>query len=163
MESKAAYNQLILEIQQSLMSVALKFKADEVEEEILQQLLSVRDSLSTINSQSRPQAKRRGRKKNTTPYDLIITEDKKGETIQGFWGLQQVGNVSRRYADGRIMAASEDEAVKFLMERLFDEEIENPRQYVDEAFKRDEPTKLFRKMLKAAEEKAKAKEKNQGK
>ena len=61
------------------------------------------------------------------------------------------------------MAASEDEAVKFLMERLFDEEIENPRQYVDEAFKRDEPTKLFRKMLKAAEEKAKAKEKNQGK
>ena len=51
MESKAAYK-LILEIQQLLMSVALKFKADEVEKEILQQLLLVRDSLSTINSQS---------------------------------------------------------------------------------------------------------------
>ena len=70
MESKAAYK-LILEIQQLLMSVALKFKADEVEEEILQQLLLVRDSLSTINSQSRPQAKRRGRMHNGTDYCVL--------------------------------------------------------------------------------------------
>lgn len=118
----------------------------------LKQIIALGKELS-CSLKSPVMEKKRGRKKKEKNYELIITPEKKGQMLQILWGTQKIGCVSEMYPDGTIkVATNKEEVMKELVERLFGRSVENPSQYVEEAFKRDKALEPFKNMYDAAVE-----------